>query len=88
MSESGTEGFPPVLLVTTVDIGDGKSGQVYVRLGDDPEGVARAFCAEHGLPDSVILPLAAHLQQNLELGTPSEQASPCQAEWLAGLACV
>lgn len=63
----------PVLLVTTVDIGDGVTGRVEVRLGDDPEDAARAFCATNGLPESVVLPLAAHLQSNLDLGPPSEQ---------------
>lgn len=63
----------PVLLVTTVDIGEGVTGRVEVRLGDDPEDAARAFCAANGLPESVVMPLALHLQSNLELGPASEQ---------------
>uniref|UniRef100_A0A1D1ZUM1 PFU domain-containing protein n=2 Tax=Auxenochlorella protothecoides TaxID=3075 RepID=A0A1D1ZUM1_AUXPR len=81
----------PVLLVTTVDIGDGVTGRVEVRLGDDPEDAARAFCATNGLPESVVLPLTAHLQSNLDLGPPSEQdaatgsVAPAQAiSWADG----
>ncbi|PRW39076.1 expressed ef-hand domain-containing isoform A [Chlorella sorokiniana] len=53
------------LLVTTVDIGEGRQGRVEVREGDDPVDVARAFCARHGLPEAIVLPLAQHLEDNL-----------------------
>lgn len=55
----------PTLLVTTVDIGEGKAGRIELRLGDDPVDVARAFCARHNLPDTIVLPLAQHLEENL-----------------------
>lgn len=55
----------PTLLVTTVDIGEGRQGRVEVRAGDDPIDVARAFCARHGLPEAIVLPLAQHLEDNL-----------------------
>lgn len=55
----------PTLLVTTVDIGEGRQGRVEVRAGDDPVDVARAFCARHGLPEAIVLPLAQHLEDNL-----------------------
>ena len=41
-----------VLLVTTVDIGDGKSGRIEIREGDVPEDAAREFCRTYGLPES------------------------------------
>ncbi len=55
----------PTLLVTTVDIGEGRQGRVEVRAGDNPIDVARAFCARHGLPEAIVLPLAQHLEDNL-----------------------
>lgn len=55
----------PTLLVTTVDIGEGRAGRVEVRAGDDPVDVARAFCSRHGLPDAIVMPLALHLEENL-----------------------
>ncbi len=53
------------LLVTTVDIGEGRAGRIEVCLGDDPIDVATAFCARHGLPEAIVLPLAQHLEENL-----------------------
>ncbi|KAG2436669.1 hypothetical protein HXX76_006197 [Chlamydomonas incerta] len=57
---------PRVLLVTTVDIGGGASERIEVRHGEDAEDVARAFCGRHGLPDAIVGPLAAHLEENLK----------------------
>ncbi|GFR40398.1 hypothetical protein Agub_g950 [Astrephomene gubernaculifera] len=54
-----------VLLVTTVDVGGGASERIEVRAGENPEDVARAFCQQHHLPDAIIAPLAAHLDENL-----------------------
>lgn len=56
----------PVLLVTTVDIGDGQSGKIEVREGDDPVDAARDFCVRYGLPESIVGPLALHIQENIE----------------------
>lgn len=61
----GAEDARPVLLLTTVDIGDGRNGTIKIREGDDPLECARLFCAEHGLPNSVIGHLAVHIQENL-----------------------
>ncbi len=55
----------PTLLVTTVDISEGQAARIEVRLGDNPVDVARAFCMRHGLPDTIVLPLAQHLDENL-----------------------
>lgn len=66
----------PALLVTTVDIGGGAAARVEVRQGDDPADVARAFCARHGLPEAIVMPLAQHLEENLaETGTGQRQAA-------------
>lgn len=59
-------GEPRVLLVTTVDIGGGASERIEVRHGEHAEDVARAFCGRHGLPDAIVGPLAAHLEENLK----------------------
>lgn len=58
-----------LLLVTTVELGGGRTGTVEVRAGDDPADIARAFCARHGLPDTVVAPLALHLKENLDVGS-------------------
>lgn len=55
----------PLLLVTTVDIGDGKTDRIEVRLGDVPLEVANAFVAKHSLPTAVVPRLAMHLEENL-----------------------
>ncbi|KAF8057295.1 hypothetical protein HT031_006103 [Scenedesmus sp. PABB004] len=58
---------PPgaLLLVTTVDIGDGASDRIEVREGDVPLEVAAAFVAKHGLPEAITPRLAVHLEDNL-----------------------
>lgn len=55
----------PLLLVTTVDIGEGKSDRIEVRRGDVPMEVAREFVVKHGLPPAIIPRLAVHLEENL-----------------------
>lgn len=55
----------PLLLVTTVDIGDGKSDRIEVRQGDVPLEVANTFVTKHGLPTAVVPRLAMHLEENL-----------------------
>jgi hypothetical protein len=54
-----------LLLVTTVDIGEGRSDRIEVRSCDDVEDVAAAFVAKHGLPTAIKSRLAAHLMDNL-----------------------
>ncbi|KAG2497694.1 hypothetical protein HYH03_004431 [Edaphochlamys debaryana] len=63
---AGLKEAPRVLLVTTVDIGGGLSERIEVRAGEDPIDVARLFCAKHGLPEAIIGPLAAHLDDNMK----------------------
>lgn len=55
----------PVILVTTVDIGGGKSDKIEFRQGDDVEAVAREFIERHRLPPGIMSPLANHILENL-----------------------
>ena len=64
-----------VLLVTTVDLGDGSAATIEVREGDDPLQVAAGFCTRHGLPDAVAAPLAAHLEDHLDAAKPPPGAA-------------
>ena len=54
-----------LLLVTTVDVGEGHTASVCVYEGDQLQAVAERFCAEFSLPASVVAPLIEHLQENL-----------------------
>lgn len=74
----------PVLLVTTVDIGGGKSDRIEVRRGDDPGDVARAFCSRHGLPPAIVAPLTGHLEDNLKKAAAAAAASAAGAAVGAG----
>jgi hypothetical protein len=62
---SSAAGRQPLLLVTTVDIGEGRSDRIEVRVGDVPMDVAREFVIKHGLPPAIIPRLAVHLEENL-----------------------
>lgn len=64
-SLQSAEHLAPLLLVTTVDIGDGKADRIEVRQGDVPLEVANAFVAKHNLPTAVVPRLAMHLEENL-----------------------
>ncbi len=54
-----------VVLVMTVEIGDGRTGTISVRRGDREVDLARSFVAEHGLEEGVVGPLADHIRVNL-----------------------
>jgi hypothetical protein len=55
----------PVILIMTVDIGDGRIGTIEVHSNDDPLELAKAFCAFHSLGDHVHAPLAQHITNSL-----------------------
>eukprot|EP00983_Pelagomonas_calceolata_P038750 1136908-Pelagomonas_calceolata.AAC.4 len=57
--------LPPVILITTVDIGGGKSDCIELRKGGDPTSAARTFCEKHSLPPHIIAPLTQHILDNL-----------------------
>ena len=61
----------PTILVTTVDIGGGRSDTIAIRRGDDPADLARAFCELHSLPEGVLGPLTEHLLDNLRKASKS-----------------
>ncbi len=61
----------PVVLVTTVDIGNGRSDKIEIKRGDDPADLARDFCQRHSLPDGVLGPLTEHLLENLRKASKS-----------------
>lgn len=65
----------PLLLVTTVDIGGGKSDRIEVRRGDVPMDVATAFVTKHSLPPAIIPRLAVHLEENLAKVESQKQAA-------------
>ena len=65
----------PVVLLMTVEIGDGRAGHIEMREADDPEEVARAFVAVHGLEDGVTGPLAQHIRDNLAAATRANSRS-------------
>lgn len=64
--DAATSGASAVVLVTTIDIGNGEAQNVELRRDDSPERVARAFVDLNGLSTAVVGPLAEHLQQHLD----------------------
>lgn len=42
------------ILIMTIDIGNGRKGQIRVFEGDDPHELARSFCQEHRLNPKII----------------------------------
>jgi hypothetical protein len=54
-----------VLLIMTIDIGDGRNDLIEVRQNDKPEDLAKAFVKQHGLDPLIISPLAENIQANL-----------------------
>ncbi|KAL3139442.1 hypothetical protein ABBQ38_003772 [Trebouxia sp. C0009 RCD-2024] len=55
-----------IILITTVDIGEGRTAQIKLREGDSPQDAALAFCEDHALDTGIAGPLARHIQGNLE----------------------
>ncbi|KAF5842487.1 hypothetical protein DUNSADRAFT_6731 [Dunaliella salina] len=64
--------LPPVILITTVDIGGGKSDCIELRKGGDPTSAARTFCEKHSLPPHIIAPLTQHILDNLSKAKQQE----------------
>ena len=70
----------PTILVTTVDIGGGRSDTIAIRRGDDPADLARAFCELHSLPEGVLGPLTEHLLDNLRKALSQVTVHPMQTQ--------
>lgn len=66
----------PTVLLTTVDIGGGRSDKIEIRKGDDPSEIARVFCERHNLPEGVLAPLTEHLLENLRKASRSLPKAP------------
>ncbi|GBF97125.1 hypothetical protein Rsub_10136 [Raphidocelis subcapitata] len=64
-----------LILITTVDIGEGNSDKIEVRAGDDPLDLARAFVHKHALPEAVVEALAQHLHENLRQAAAAQEAA-------------
>lgn len=56
-----------VVLVTTIDIGNGQSRVLHLKRADDPEHIAANFVKQHHLPQAVVEPLVAHLHEHMLL---------------------
>ena len=54
-----------VLLIMTVEIGDGRSAAIKVHEGDTAQNLAEQFCVEHSLSTSIVPPLSDHIQQHV-----------------------
>eukprot|EP00879_Flechtneria_rotunda_P016181 GHRR01016925.1.p1 GENE.GHRR01016925.1~~GHRR01016925.1.p1 ORF type:complete len:770 (+),score=302.29 GHRR01016925.1:355-2664(+) len=67
-----------LLLVTTVDIGEGRSDKIEVRRGDNSMDVARAFVTKHNLPPAIMPRLALHLEENLTKAAAQQQGGALQ----------
>lgn len=67
---------PRVILLMTVDIGDGRVDTIRVREGDDFRELAIEFQNKHGLLAEIVDPLAEHIQVNVEsLNQPTMSSS-------------
>ncbi|GKT32473.1 hypothetical protein ADUPG1_006623 [Aduncisulcus paluster] len=76
---------PQLILVMTVDLGEGKSAYINVYDGDNPHSLALLFVKEHGLMDEVIEPLTQCLIERIdeveqEMGIEKKKTSPTPRE--------
>ena len=53
------------ILIITVDIGKGKSGDITVFAEDSHKDLAVAFCQEHGVSDTLVGAIEKHIEQNV-----------------------
>ena len=69
-----------LLLRMTVEIGDGRVGEVLVHPGDTAASLAAHFCARHALAPRAEALLTQHIQTNIdELKAPAPAAAPATA---------
>ncbi len=54
-------------LTVQIDCGNGQIAQVVAKPSDDPVLLARAFCAQYGFEPTLIIPLSAEIQKNMDL---------------------
>jgi len=54
------------ILVISVDIGDGRTGEMNIYEYDVPRKLAKDFCIKHELPDDVQDILTSHIVENID----------------------
>lgn len=54
------------LLIMTIEIGNGRKDTIHVFENDNPEDLAKDFCAKHGLSPSIVFPLTQNIYSNME----------------------
>ena len=65
LADSDSPKEAPLLLRMTVEIGNGRTGEVKVKRGDAPDALAATFCATHGLGERAKARLTDHIATNL-----------------------
>ena len=65
LADSDSPKEAPLLLRMTVEIGNGRTGEVKVKRGDAPDALAATFCATHGLGERAKALLTDHIATNL-----------------------
>lgn len=55
-----------VILLLTIDIGNGVTGTIKVHENDDYSKLAKMFQQKHKLPFEIIEPLTNHIQQSVK----------------------
>jgi hypothetical protein len=53
------------ILIMSVDLGDGRTGQITVHENDDPEHLAREFCVKFRLSEELVQPLTEQIEENV-----------------------
>lgn len=69
------QGTGKLILILTVELGDGRSGSIRVNDNSDYRQLAVAFVKQHGLGDGVIEPLAQHITQQVKANAAERKAS-------------
>jgi hypothetical protein len=54
-----------LILIMTVEIGDGRADNIRVHEHSDPAQLAAAFVRQHGLAETVVAPLTEHIRANI-----------------------
>ncbi|KAL0248885.1 hypothetical protein GEMRC1_004119 [Eukaryota sp. GEM-RC1] len=71
----GSRGSGKVILIMTVDIGDGRVASIEVKEFSNHYELAREFCVAHSLPKDVIGPLSLKIKENVQnLKEPDTQS--------------
>lgn len=68
VSEALTAQDDPVVLITKVDLGDGRQAAISIHESDldATHHIAQRFVLQHGLPQEAVAPLSTHLAQQVD----------------------